>query len=380
MSDFSATQLQGFEFVDLPPFQHTQLSSSPLADLQDFIPADTSGYPALEMPDFLATEARTSAPTEMPASLSVETLDHPVTNSLACSSIEIHKSPPRETMLLPPTDTPVSTYPSSPPTSVRPTVRMDRRMTYADAVSHGNVLLYLPGSVRKRIYTYLLTDYFELRNIEIPETHDFSKAFPEFCHSLDIIYFDTCLLIIQNTTFTISSDGAIFNLMVFLNEFSDKKGYEAVQSLEFAGRTIFSKEESALGPFEKGEFTSNATELLRRCQKVMSITLIPCLKDLPSIFGDGGQALNITKLTKEFNLASIIELHQLEVITLSLRPLMALEKTVRVIEETTKISQLSAFKGPGLEDFWELKEWFEMQALDHMRLVEVRCPSLEQLG
>ena len=168
--------------------------------------------------------------------------------------------------------------------------------------------------------------------------------------------------------------------MIFLNEFSDKKGYETVQSLEFAGRTIFGKEESALGPFEKSEFTSNATELLRRCQNVRTITLIPSLKDLPFNFGDGGQALDIKKLTKKFNLASIIELHQLEVITLSLRPFMAQEKTIRAMEETMKISQLRGFKGPGLEGFWGLKEWFEMQALDNMRLVEVRCPSLEQLG
>lgn len=257
ISDFSTTQLQDLESVDLPPFQHTEMPSPPLVELQDFIPADTSEYPASEISDFLATEART-------ASMSVEIINHPVINSLACPSIEI-KSSPRETISLPPTDLLVSTYPPSPPTSIRPIVRVDRRMTYMDAVSHGNVLLYLPRCVRKRIFTYLLTDYPELHNIEIPETRDFSKAFPEFCHSLDIIYSDTCLLIIQDTTFTMSSDGAIFNLMVFLNEFSDKKGYEAVQSLEFAGRTIFGKEESALGPFERGEFTSNATELLQQC-------------------------------------------------------------------------------------------------------------------
>jgi hypothetical protein len=93
---------------------------------------------------------------------------------------------------------------------------------------------------------------------------------------------------IQNTTFTISSDGAIFNLMVFLNEFSDRKGYEAVQSLAFAGRTIFGKEESVLGLFEKGEFTSNTTELLRRCPNVKSISLILSMEDLSLNFRDGG--------------------------------------------------------------------------------------------
>jgi hypothetical protein len=376
---FSATQLQGYELVDLPTSQHTEMRISPPAELQDFLPADASGYPALDRSDFLSTEARTSVSMEMPDSLSVEISDHTVINSLACRSAEIHKFPPRDTIMLPPTDCPASIYLPNSPTSAQPAVRMNLRVTYADVLSHGNVLLYLPRCARKRIYTYLLADYPELRNIEIPEIHDFSKAFPEFCHSLDIIYFDTCLLMIQNTTFTISSDGAIFNLMVFLNEFSDRKGYEAVQSLAFAGRTIFGKEESVLGLFEKGEFTSNATELLRRCPNVKSISLILSMEDLSLNFRDGGQALNIMKLTKKVDLASIIKLNQLEIITLTLKPFVALEKTVRSMEETTKIAQLRGFKCSSLEGFWGLKEWFEMQVLNHTRLVEVRCLSLEQL-
>jgi hypothetical protein len=82
----------------------------------------------------------------------------------------------------------------------------------------------------------------------------------------------------------------------------------------------------------------------------------------------------------KFDLASIIKLNQLEIITLTLKPFMALEKTVRAMEETTKIAQLRGFKCSSLGGFWGLKEWFEMQVLNHTRLVEVRCPSLEQLG
>jgi hypothetical protein len=336
----------------------------------------------MEMPDLLTTKAQTFLRNETPNSLSSELLNHPVTILPACSSTKIQMPLTRRTkaVLLPPADFPISTYPPSLPTSVEITAKLEFRMTYSEATSRGNLLLCLPRHVRKRIYTYLLAEYPELSNIEIPETGDFSRSFPGFCHSLDIIYFDTCLLIIENTTFTLSSDGAIFNLMVFLNEFSDKGGYNAVQSLEFAGRTMFGKEETALGMFEKGKFTSNATELLRRCPNVKNISLVLSMKRLPWTDEDGAQVLNIMKLTKKYDLESIIKLSKLEIVTLSLTPFMALENTVKSMEKTTKNAQRRGFMGPGLEGFWGLKGWMEMQALDQMRLIEVRCPTLEQLA
>jgi hypothetical protein len=336
----------------------------------------------MEMPDLLATKAQTFLRNETPNLLSSELLDHPMTILPACSSIETQMSLPRKTkaVWLPPAVFPVLVYPPSPPTSVGPTSKPESRMTYSEATSRGNLLLCLPRRVRKRIYTYLLADYSEMSNIEIPETGDFSRSFPGFCHSFDIIYFDTCLLIIENTTFTLSSDGAIFNLMVFLNDFTDKEGYNAVQSLEFAGRTLFGKEETALGMFDKGKFTSNATELIHRCPNVKNISLVLSMKRLPWTDEDGARALNLTKLTNKYDLESIIKLPKLEVVALSLTPFMALENTVKSMEATTKNAQLRGFMGAGLEGFWGLKGWMEMQALDHMRLLEVRCPTLEQLA
>lgn len=363
-------------FSDLPPIQPIEMLGFLPAELQDVLPSNPSDSQSLEIPNFLATEPQIYAPTEIPALRPAQTIYYPTQETSACPPAHAKTSMPTETI-----DIAATVYQPDTPTSVGLNTETGRRITYADAVSHKNVLMCLPRRVRKRIYTYLLADYPEVHNIEIPETGDFSKAFPDFCHSLDMVYFDTSLLIIHNTTFTISSDGAIFNLMIFLNEFPDSKGYDAVQSLEFTGRTVLgNQEETALALFEKGEFAPNATELLRRCPNVKNISLILSLNDLPWTLREGGQAASIAQLTKKYDIASILHLNQLELITLSLKPFMALEKKMKAMEEKTKMAQLKGFEGSGLEGFWGLKYWFEMQALDHMKFIEVRCPSLEQLA
>ncbi|KAF2800505.1 hypothetical protein K505DRAFT_355599 [Melanomma pulvis-pyrius CBS 109.77] len=318
------------------------------------------------MPAFKDTEMLIFPPAEMPGFPSVDSLTFP--------------SSPVEIPAFLVSEMPDVPYPPSPPASAGSRSKSKRIITYLEAANSGNVMLCLPRGIRSRIYALLLADYPELRNIEVPETRDFAKTFPEFCHSLDMIYFDTCLLMIKSTTFTISSDSAIFNLMVFLDEFPGNKGYDSVQSLEFAGRTVSGTlEETALSLFEKGKFNSNATELLRRCPNVKEISLVISLDDLPWTFDHGGRTLNIVALTDKYDIASITALTKVEVITLSLKPFMALEKIVRTMEEERKTAQMWGWMGPGLDGFWGLKAWFEEQGLDQMRLIDVRCPSLDQL-
>lgn len=278
----------------------------------------------------------------------------------------------------------LSSTPLTPPSSSRFTVSpakaafepLERLMircvvTYLGALRRSDALLCLPRHVRDHIFSYLLADYPQLRYIEMPDILDI--WYPPFGYFNHLWYTETCQLIIQNATFSLSSDAAIINLMVFLNEFNTSEvlseGYEKVQSLEFTDLSLFSK----------GMFSANSTKLLRRCPNIKSISLIIDMKELLWTTERGGQELFVDGIAINYDLAALTELAQLETVRLSLHPYMALSKHLRAMEqERDEVQTRTGCMLPGLDSFWGLKEWLELRALDQGRLIDVHCPSMDQ--
>jgi hypothetical protein len=236
--------------------------------------------------------------------------------------------------------------------------------TYQEAIYHGDPLLFLDKSIRTCIFEYVLSDYPELSYLEVPDTKDFTYP----CHTQfnDLWYTETCEIMIKNATFSISSDAAIFNLMVFLNEFKAHESYENVLSLELTGLDLF----------EKGEFSSNATKHFRRCPNLRSLSLIMDLNDLVWTYARGGQELDMDAMTKKYDLAIISQLSRLQTVTLNLKPCMSLHKRLVAMESARKQAECAGFMASGLDSFWGLKDWLEFQAIEQMRLPDVRCPQL----
>lgn len=176
-------------------------------------------------------------------------------------------------------------------------------------------------------------------------------------------------MLIQNTTFTLSSDAAIFNFMVFLNEFPDNEGYSRVTSVEF----------TSLSLFEKGVFKSNAAWLLQKCPNVQHLSIIAKLEALKMISPRGWKELDVGKMLRTYDLAKIPQMGQLKQVSLSLEPFMALQKRLVSMEGERRLAEQSRGISVGIESFWGLKEWLEMQALDRMRLIDVKCPTIMEL-
>lgn len=257
--------------------------------------------------------------------------------------------------------------PPSPPASTeRKRLTFKSVITYRGAVNRGDVFLCLPRQIRNRIFAYPLADFPELRYIEVPDMKDIN--YPPFANVSDRWYTEACEAIIQSATFSIATDCAIFNLMVFLNEFQENKEYGKVQSLEF----------TELSLFERGEFSANSTTLLQRCPNLKNVTLLVSFDDLIWTYERGGRELDVTRMTQKYDLHAITQLPSLETITLSLHPFMALGKRLAIMETERLACEQAGFTVQGLEDFWGLKGWLEMQALMGKRLIDVVCPRQDQ--
>ncbi|KAF2263191.1 hypothetical protein CC78DRAFT_545163 [Lojkania enalia] len=259
-----------------------------------------------------------------------------------------------------------SVYPPSPPPSQdRKSSDAEQMISYENAVHAGNVFMCLPRSIRNRFYEYALLDT-ELNFGDVPDHRDFK--YPEICEVDNIFYTEACQVIIKDTTFTLSSDAAIFNLMVFLNEFKNNEGYDGVQHVEF----------TSLNLFEKDVFSSNAAKLLRRCPNIKSISLLINLDHL--IWNDDrrGLELDLHTMARSFDLKVIPGMGDLETVNLDLEPSMALRKKLALMEiARQEYSGMEGMKA-GLEVFWGLKDWMEMEALNHGRLITVNCPKVSQ--
>lgn len=261
----------------------------------------------------------------------------------------------------------------------RKPLRLVYTITYLGALRRGDVLLCIPGDVRQRIFSYVLTDYSELHYIEVPDTQDF--IIPRFMSVGKLWYAEASRVMIQNATISISSDAAIFNLMVVLKHFGKhlaqyEKRMDEVQVDEY--RSVRSLEFTSLDLFEKGEFSSNATKLLRQCTNLRSITLIINLKDLIWMYGRGGRELDLDIMTRKYDFEAITKLPRLEVIDVQLHPCMSLQKSLMRMEEERKEAERSGTILPGVDGFWGMKEWLEIQGLDQMRLIEVKCPKVDR--
>ena len=258
------------------------------------------------------------------------------------------------------------TLPPSPPQSAtRKELKLKLVATYLGAMRRRDVLLCLPRRVRDRIFSYLLdTDAVEFRYIEVPNIKDL--RYPYHVEYSDLWYTETCELMIKQATFSISSDQAIFNFMIFLNEFEKHESYENVARLEFTD----------LRMFEKGEFSSNATKILRLCANIKHISLNINLNDLVWTYERGGGELSMDAMTAKYDFMTIVNLELLETVTLNLQPFMALEKRLAAMEQERQIVLLTGCILPGLDSFWGFKDWMELQALDQMKLIDVKCPSL----
>ncbi|KAF2470660.1 uncharacterized protein BDR25DRAFT_369101 [Lindgomyces ingoldianus] len=255
----------------------------------------------------------------------------------------------------------------SPPLSAEcKTFKIKTIVSYLGAIRRGNAFLYLHRHIRDRIYAFVLSDP-EFQITEVPDVRDIRN--PEVCEVNNRFYSEATQVLIQNTTFAIPSHCAIYNLMVFLNEFPENQGYERVTSLEFTG----------LGLFETSAFSSDAAALVRRCPNVKGISLIIHLEDLTFTYTRGCREVDMQDMAEKYDLKEITALDQLEVLTLYLEPFMALQKRVASMERDRVHDEQMAGSSFGVESFWGLKEWFEMEFLDRMRLVEVRCPKLEEI-
>lgn len=169
---------------------------------------------------------------------------------------------------------------------------------------------------------------------------------------------------LQTATFSIGSDAAVFNFMVFLAEFEGNEGFENVTKIEFTDLAVL----------EKGVFSASAARLMRRLTGLKSVSLVGRLDDLVWTFERGGRELDIDAMERKYDLRAITQLPALEKVTLELHPFMALQKRLAGMEQERLAAELGGCAFPGLESFWGLKEWIEMKALDGMRLVEVVCP------
>lgn len=242
-------------------------------------------------------------------------------------------------------------------------------LSYREALFQGDPLQCLPRPIRDQIYTNtILTYYPEFRYIEVPDTRDLNL--PLFADFNDKWYVEGCQALIKTATFTLSTDVAIYNLIVFLSEFPDNEGFNNITSLEFTSLSLFSR----------GPFTPSATHLLRRCSNLKHLTLIINLNDLPFTNSTGVQELDIPALTNTYDLAAITHLGSLHTVDLVLKPFMALEKRLAKMEFERKMAEaanggrIGKGTGTGVECFWGLKDWLEGRAFEEMILIEVRCP------
>ncbi|KAF2107303.1 hypothetical protein BDV96DRAFT_303980 [Lophiotrema nucula] len=267
------------------------------------------------------------------------------------------------------------THPSSAPSD------NEHTYTYGTALRSGNPFLCLPRHIRDKIYTHTLTDFLSSENTfnEVPELRDFT--YPDICQVDDLLYNEGCQIVIQNTTFTLVSEQAVFHFMTFLEEFKDGEqidgyegelatgeGFENVRSLEFVG----------LGLWEKGVFASAAKMLIKRCPNLASVSLIVDLEDLVWGSGEVGSEINIEFMTKAYDLEALIGLEQLQAVKLGLEPSMSLQKKLaRMESERKKADEQSDRITEGLEGFWGLGQWVQLKCLEQMRTVSVLCPVLD---
>jgi hypothetical protein len=250
------------------------------------------------------------------------------------------------------------TPPSS--TSEKPLpLRTNPVVSYADALAHGNPLLYLPRSIRNKIYVLSLSQH-HLTNIEIIETG--SILLPQLCSVDHIFHTEVTALLLRTTTFTIPSDAAIFNFFTLLNAYENGAGYSMITKLELVG----------LAMFERGEFMANGTRLLTRMPNLKEVTVMIDLRDL--VFVDGkeegkGKVVDLDDLVGRWDLDGLMGLRGLERIEMVLVPFMALGKMVRELEGDVRRKT-----GEGLEGFRGLKNWIEMRVAERGGVVEVVCP------
>ncbi|PVI05939.1 hypothetical protein DM02DRAFT_667935 [Periconia macrospinosa] len=240
--------------------------------------------------------------------------------------------------------------------------------SYAGACARGNSLLYLPRTLRERIYTSTLTDTESksprFQDIEVPDIADITL--PESCDVDSVFRNEITELLLENSTITITSDAAIYNLRVFLNNVDNGNGFNLVRSLSF----------STLGVFVKGPFTANATSLVKKMKSLERVTIMVDLRDVfffQSIKKEVVAELDIELFTGWFDIEGLLSAKALTTIVLTLQPYLALCK---------RIYELAGGKGEagveeGLSEFWGLKRWIEEKAAERGRIVEVCCPDSE---
>jgi hypothetical protein len=265
-----------------------------------------------------------------------------------------------------PSTVPLPINPPSPPSSITApiftkTLRLRLVTSYVGALVRGNVLLYLPRHIRNQIYCYILNSEPQYTNIEVPDTTDFSL--PDACYVDEKFYHEATQQILQNTTFTLSSDAAVFNLFRWLDDFDGGIGYELVTNLELVG----------LDMWTKGEFAANATRLLWRCGNIRKVILITDLRDLKFEVRDDVWLLDMDEMRRRYDLESLTRMVRLERIELALKPFMALEKRLRAMGLS---GNRSSDGGTGLEEFWGLKPWLEKWSVGRAGMVHIDCPSM----
>lgn len=237
-------------------------------------------------------------------------------------------------------------------------------MTYHEALRRGDILLCLPRNVRDVIYTQLLNDIPELGYIEVPQILD--VPFPPFASFSDLWYTEACQLMIERATFSLTTDCALFNLIVFFNEFEQPESYEKATALEFTNLSLFEK--SDLG------FSANSTKLLRQCPNLKRITLIVDLNDVKWTFKRGGREINIDAMLEKYDLEALTRLGDIEVVAFQFQPSMSLGKQLMKMEaERLGAKHKTGLEFPGPGSFWGLKEWLETKALGNMRILGVVC-------
>ncbi|KAF2726547.1 hypothetical protein EJ04DRAFT_582597 [Polyplosphaeria fusca] len=259
-------------------------------------------------------------------------------------------------------------YPPSPPHSPYPEPR--RLPSYSAALRKGNVFLSLPRNVRDLVYDRTLCDS-EIIFGEVPHIRDFT--FPDICQACDLFYGEVCQVLLKSTTFTLSSDPAIFNFMVILEEpdIASNGGGSNVRRLEFTSIRLF--ERDVFG-------SSSAAKLIRRCENISFAAILINFEHFKWFKNvDGTMRVDTNAINEQYDVDVLLELKCLDTISLSLHPSMSLQNKIVQVGRCQEDMHPDVRVREGLEGLWGMKAWLEGKAFEAGRIIDVGCPVMEDV-
>ncbi|KAF2748928.1 hypothetical protein M011DRAFT_318945 [Sporormia fimetaria CBS 119925] len=229
--------------------------------------------------------------------------------------------------------------------------------TYLGSLHRGDPLTCLPPHTRHIIFSHLLSSYLELQYIEVPDTHDL--IFPLFVDFNATWYLEICDLVVRTATFTVGTQAAVFNLLVFLRGLGTH-GLANITTLEVANMRLFGTD---------GEFKSAASYLLEQCPALEHVVLLWDLDDLVWTYARGGPETDMHAMQRKYDLEALVTHPGLRGVTLKFRPRMALRKRiVSLEEERVECKKQCGVLLDGVDGFWGMKRGLEERSGGRVRV------------